>query len=118
MVRLQAHSDPMSQYCRGRIAVIHLCRDSVQLIVPKPDVENSPNGFGGVPLTTIIWIEYPANLCLAMLTVGQPQCDIADWLAVVLDDQGKGAARGPESGSCDPFGQFLRCTFARPRVVE
>ena len=84
--------DTTSQCCRGAVSGIHLRGDAVELVVVKPEGEYCSDGFAGETLSTVRRVENPPDLALTVLVIGEPQRDVSDRDAVMLDDQRKRAS--------------------------
>ena len=58
----------------------------------KSDGKNRSDGFAGETLPTVRRVENPPDLALTVLVIGEPQRDVSDRDAVMLDDQRKRAS--------------------------
>src|SRR5699024_11002845 len=64
------------------------------------------------------WMEYPADFRDAALLVGQPQQDVPDRDAAMLDDQRKRASLAIEAGLAQALGELVAGDFRGPRLIQ
>ncbi|WJY98210.1 hypothetical protein CFOUR_09065 [Corynebacterium fournieri] len=88
-MRFEPEPDTTSQCCRGVVSGIHLRGDAVEPVVVKPEGEYCSDGFAGETLPIVRRVENPPNLALTVLVIGEPEGDVSDRDAVMLDDQRK-----------------------------
>ena len=81
--------DTTSQCCRGAVSGIHLRGDAVESVAVKPDGEYCSDGFAGETLPTVRRVENPPDLALMVLVIDEPEGDVSDRDAAMLDDQRK-----------------------------
>lgn len=81
--------DTTSECCRGAVAGIHLRGDAVEFVVVEPEGDYCSDGFAGEAAPTVVWVEDPPDLALALFVIGEPEGDVSDRDAVMFDDQRK-----------------------------
>ncbi len=85
-MRFEPEPNAVSKCCRGTIAGIHLCGNAVEMVMVKPEGKYRANGFTSESLPTVCRVQNPPDLALAVLLICEPQCDVSDRGAVILDD--------------------------------
>ena len=73
---------------------------TVEPVVVKPEGEYCSDGFAGETLPTLRRVENPPDLALTVLVIGEPQRDVSDRDAVMLDDQRKRASLAIDVSLC------------------
>ena len=85
-MRFEPESNATSECSRSTIAGIHLRGDAVEMVMVKTEGKYRANGFTSESLPTVCRVQNPPNLALAVLPICEPQCDVSNGGAVILDD--------------------------------
>lgn len=115
---LESEPDAASECCGGAVAGIHLRGDAVEFVMVKPEGEYCSDGFAGETLPTVCRVEDPPDLALTVLVIGEPQGDVSDRDAAMLDDQRKRTSLAIEAGLGQALGELVAGDFRGPGIVQ
>ena len=86
VTRFEPEPNAVSKCCGGTVSGVHLCGNAVEMVMVKPEGKYRANGFTSESLPTVCRVQNPPDLALAVLLICEPQCDVSDRGAVILDD--------------------------------